>query len=168
MFMNPMRKIKLEKVVLNIGTNVDKEKIEKALKLLEKLTGRKPMVTKTHKRTTFGTAKGRPIGAKITLRGKEGEDMLRKVFSAVDNTIKLSQINDGNFSIGVKEYIDLPGVNYDPDIGILGFDCCVTLERPGYRIKSRKRKKAKIGKNHLITKEETVEWIKSLGVRVVE
>ena len=163
-----MRKIRLEKVVINIGTNADKEKVERALKLLEKLTGRKPLVTKTHKRTTFGTARGRPIGAKVTLRGKEGEEMLKKVFSAVDNVIKLSQINDGNFSIGVKEYIELPGVNYDPEIGILGFDCCVTLERPGYRVKRRKRKKAKIGKKHLISKEETVEWIKSMGVKVLE
>jgi large subunit ribosomal protein L5 len=163
-----MRKVRLEKVTLNIGTTTDKEKLERALKLLEKLTGRKPVVTKTHKRNTFGIAKGRPIGAKITLRGKEAEEMLKKVFSGVDNMIKLKQINDGNFSIGVKEYIDLPGVNYDPDIGVLGFDCTVTLERPGYRVKRRRLRKAKIGKKHLITKEETVEWIKSLGVKIVE
>jgi large subunit ribosomal protein L5 len=166
--MNPMRKVRLEKVTLNIGTTTDKEKLERALKLLEKLTGKKPVVTKTHKRNTFGIAKGRPIGAKITLRGKEAEEMLKKVFSGVDNMIKLKQINDGNFSIGVKEYIDLPGVNYDPDIGVLGFDCTVTLERPGYRVKRRRLRKAKIGKKHLITKEETVEWIKSLGVKIVE
>ena len=166
--MNSMRKVRLEKVTLNIGTTTDKEKLERALKLLEKLTGRKPVVTKTHKRNTFGIAKGRPIGAKITLRGKEAEEMLKKVFSGVDNMIKLKQINDGNFSIGVKEYIDLPGVNYDPDIGVLGFDCTVTLERPGYRVKRRRLRKAKIGKKHLITKEETVEWIKSLGVKIVE
>jgi len=166
--MNPMKKVRLEKVTLNIGTTTDKEKLERALKLLEKLTGKKPVVTKTHKRNTFGIAKGRPIGAKITLRGKEAEEMLKKVFSGVDNSIKIKQINDGNFSIGVKEYIDLPGANYDPEIGVLGFDCTVTLERPGYRVKRRRLRKAKIGKKHLITKEETVEWIKSLGVKIVE
>ena len=166
--MNPMKKVRLEKVTLNIGTTTDKEKLERALKLLEKLTGKKPVVTKTHKRNTFGIAKGRPIGAKITLRGKEAEEMLKKVFSGVDNSIKIKQINDGNFSIGVKEYIDLPSANYDPEIGVLGFDCTVTLERPGYRVKRRRLRKAKIGKKHLITKEETVEWIKSLGVKIVE
>ncbi|MBU5688399.1 MAG: 50S ribosomal protein L5 [Candidatus Aenigmarchaeota archaeon] len=166
--MNPMRKVRLEKVTLNIGTTTDKEKLERALKLLEKLTGRKPVITKTHKRNTFGIAKGRPIGAKITLRGKEAEEMLKKILKGVDNIVKLKQINGGNFSIGVKEYIDLPGVNYDPDIGVLGFDCTVTLERPGFRVKRRKLRKAKIGKKHLITKEETVEWIKSLGVNVIE
>ncbi|MEM5799444.1 MAG: 50S ribosomal protein L5 [Candidatus Aenigmatarchaeota archaeon] len=166
--MNPMRKVRLEKVTLNIGTTTDKDKLERALKLLEKLTGRKPIVTKTHKRNTFGIAKGRPIGAKITLRGEEAEEMLKKILKGVDNILKIKQINDGNFSIGVKEYIDLPGVNYDPDIGVLGFDCTVTLERPGYRIKRRKLRKTKIGKKHLITKEETIEWIKSLGVNVIE
>ncbi|MBU5689954.1 MAG: 50S ribosomal protein L5 [Candidatus Aenigmarchaeota archaeon] len=163
-----MRKVRLEKVTLNIGTSTDKEKIEKGLKLFEMLTGKKPVVTKTIKRNTFGIAKGRPIGVKVTLRGKEAMDMLVKVFKAVDNSIKLKQINDGNFSIGVKEYIDLPGVNYDSNIGILGFDCTVTLERPGYSVKRRKLRKAKIGKKHLITKQETVEWIKSLGVKIIE
>ncbi|MEM5878862.1 MAG: 50S ribosomal protein L5 [Candidatus Aenigmatarchaeota archaeon] len=166
--MNAMKKVRLEKVTLNMGTSTDKEKIEKGLKLLEMLTGKKPVVTKTIKRNTFGIAKGRPIGVKLTLRGKDAMDMLMKVFSAVDNSIKIKQINAGNFSIGVKEYIDLPGVNYDSSIGILGFDCTVTLERPGYSIKRRKLRKAKIGKKHLITKQETVDWIKSLGVKVVE
>jgi len=168
MLMNSMRKIRLEKVTLNIGTTTDKEKLERALKLLEKLTGRKPVVTKTHKRNTFGVAKGRPIGAKVTLRGKDAESILSSVLKAVDNTVKLKQINGGNFSIGVKEYIDLPNVNYDPDIGVLGFDCTVTLERPGYRVKRRKMRKTKIGKKHLITKEDTVEWLKSMGVNVIE
>lgn len=166
--MNAMRKIRLEKLTLNIGTNVDKEKIEKGMKLFEMLTGKKPVVTNTLKRNTFGIAKGRPIGVKLTLRGKEAMDMLLKIFSAVDNSIKTKQINDGNFSIGIKEYIDLPGVNYDASIGVLGFDCSVTLERPGYRVKRRKLRKAKIGKKHQITKQETVEWIKTLGVKIIE
>ncbi|MCX8178371.1 MAG: 50S ribosomal protein L5 [Candidatus Aenigmarchaeota archaeon] len=166
--MNAMKKVRLEKVTLNMGTSTDKEKIEKGLKLLEMLTGKKPVVTKTIKRNTFGIAKGRPIGVKLTLRGKDAMNMLMKVFSAVDNSIKIKQINAGNFSIGVKEYIDLPGVNYDSSIGILGFDCTVALERPGYSVKRRKLRKAKIGKKHLITKQETVDWIKSLGVKVIE
>lgn len=163
-----MRKIRIEKVTLNIGTTTDKEKIERALKLLEKITGRKPIPTKTRKRNTFGIARGRVIGAKVTLRGKAAEEMLNNVLKAVRNTLRVEQINGGNFSIGIKEYIDLPGVKYDPSIGVMGFDCCVTLERPGYRVKRRRRRKAKIGKKHLITKEETIEWLKSMGVNVVE
>lgn len=163
-----MKRIRIEKVTLNIGTTTDKEKLERAAKLLEKITGRKPIITKTRKRNTFGIARGRPIGVKITLRGKAAEEMLMSVLKSVKNTLKSSQINGGNFSIGVKEYIDLPGVKYDPNIGVLGFDCCVTLERPGYRVKRRKIKTAKIGKRHLITKEETIEWVKALGVKIVD
>lgn len=46
-------------------------------------------------------------------------------------------------------------------------DICVTLERPGYRVK-RKKLKRKIGKNHLIKKEEAIEWVKKMfGVEIV-
>jgi large subunit ribosomal protein L5 len=65
----------------------------------------------------------------------------------------------GNFSFGIKEYIDLPGMKFDPDIGIFGMDVCVTLERRGYRVK-RKRLKSKVGKKHLISKQEAIEWVK--------
>ena len=71
-------------------------------------------------------------------------------------------------SIGLKEYIDLPNVNYDPDIGIVGMDVSVTLERPGFRVKKRRIKKSKIGKKHLISKGETIEWLKKkFGVRII-
>jgi large subunit ribosomal protein L5 len=73
----------------------------------------------------------------------------------------------GSFSFGVKEHIDIPGVRYDPEIGIFGMDVCVTLERPGFRVK-RKRMKSKIGKEHLIKPEEALEWTsKSYGVEIV-
>lgn len=166
--MNPMRKIRLEKVTLNIGCAEDKEKLVRAEKLLSKLVNRKPVITKTHKRNTFGVAKGRQIGVKVTLRGGDAEKIFRDVLKSVDNKIKSTQINDGNFSIGVKEYIDLPNVSYDPEIGILGFDFCVTLERPGFRVKRRRIKKSKIGKNHIITKQETIEWLKKMGVNIVD
>lgn len=166
--MNPMREIRIEKVTLNIGCGADKEKLEKAKKLLEKITEQKPVITRTHKRTTFGMARRRPIGVKMTLRKEKAKKILSDVFKAVDNKIKSNQINAGNFSIGIREYIDLPNTNYDPDIGILGMDVSVTLERPGYRVKRRKRKKAKIGKKHIITKEETINWIKNLGVEIIE
>jgi len=167
---NPMREIRIEKVTLNIGCGSDREKLERAQKLMEKLTGRKVVITKTRKRTTFGMARNRPIGVKVTLRGKEAEEFLKKVFEAVGNQIKASQFDEfGNFSIGIKEYIDIPGTKYDPSIGLLGMDVCVTLERPGYRVKKRKLKKSKIGKKHIVTKEEAIEWLKQkFGVNVIE
>lgn len=166
--MNSMKEIKLEKVTFNIGCAEDKEKLARAEKLLAKLTNKKPIITKTHKRNTFGLAKGRPIGVKVTLRGREAEKLLKDVLKSVDNKVRVKQVNEGNFSIGVKEYIDLPNVNYDPEIGIMGFDFTVTLERAGYRVKRRKLRKAKIGKSHIITKQETIEWLKKTGVNVVD
>ncbi len=166
---NPMREIRIEKVTLNIGCGDNREKVEKSVMLLEKLTGKKAVITKTHKRTTFGMAKNRPIGAKVTVRGKDAYDLLKRLFEAVENKISSSSFDPlGNFSFGIKEYIDIPGMKFDPEIGIIGMDVCVTLERPGYRVK-RKKLKSKIGKKHLITKEEAIEWVKEkFGVDVYE
>ncbi len=164
--MNPMREIRIEKVTLNIGCGEAGEKLERARKLLEKLTGRKAVITRTHKRTTFGTARNRPIGCKVTLRGEEAEEFLRKALEAVEYIRASSFDRLGNFSFGIKEYIDIPGVKYDHDIGMFGMDVCVTLERRGYRVKRKKIPK-KVGKNHLIKPEEAMEFVeKTFGVRV--
>lgn len=166
--MNPMRKIRIEKITINIGCGESGEKLERAKKLLEKLTNKKIVVTKTHKRTTFGMAKRRPIGCKVTLRGKEAEEFLEKALDGVDKKLSDKVFDSqGNFSFGIKEHIDIPGVRYDPETGILGMDVCVTLERSGFRIK-RKRLPHKIGKKHLIKSEEAKEWIiKNYGVEIV-
>ncbi len=165
---NPMRRIRIEKVTLNVGCAGDLEKIERAKKLLEYLTGKKPVVTKSRKRSTFGIAKGRPIGVKVTLRKGDAVEFLKKALGAVDYTLRPSQFDEnGNFSFGIKEYMHIPGVKYVHEIGILGLDVCVTLERPGYRVKKRRVKRSKVGRKHRITKEEAIEWVKKeLGVKV--
>ncbi|NIO23263.1 MAG: 50S ribosomal protein L5 [Candidatus Aenigmarchaeota archaeon] len=159
--MSRMRKIRLEKVTINMGAGEAGQKLESAKKLIGKFSESKIVVTKTHKRTTFGVAKGRPIGAKVTLRGEKAKEFLISVLHSLDNRLGVNQFDDnGNFSIGVKEYIHIPGVKYDPEIGIMGMDVSVTLERPGFRIKRRKLKPKKIGGKHRITREEAQEWVK--------
>lgn len=167
--MNPMREIRVEKVTLNIGCGGDLQKIERAQKLLEKLTGQKPVITKSRRRSTFGIAKGKPVGVKVTLRKEKALNFLRLVLQAVGK-LKASQFDDeGNLNIGIKEYIDLPGVKYLPEIGMLGFDVAVTLERPGFRIKRRRIKKRKIPNKVKIKKEEAIKWFKEkFGVSIVE
>lgn len=157
---NPMRRIKIEKIVLNIGCGKDPKKTpEQAAEILKRITGRKVVITKTHRRNTFGVAKNRPIGAMVTIR-KNAEEFLRRLLDAVDNKIKMSSFdNFGNFSFGIKEYIMIPGVKYDHRLPMFGLDVCVSLERPGYRIK-RKKVWHKIGKKHLITREEAINWVK--------
>ena len=163
-----MKKIEIEKVTINIGCGGDLEKIEKAKKLLEILTNQKPCVTLSKKRSTFGVARGKPIGVRVTLRKKKAEEFLKLALEAVENKLKSSQFdNEGNFSFGIKEYIEIPGIKYIPEIGILGMDVCVTLKRPGYRIKYRKVQKRKIPKKHKISREEAINWVKeNFGVDV--
>jgi len=166
--MNPMQNIRIEKITINIGCGESGEKLEKAKKMLETLTNRKIVITKTHKRTTFGMAKGRPIGCKVTLRGKDAEEFFKKALDAVDKKLPENVFDSqGNFSFGIKEHIDIPGVKYDPEIGIFGMDVCVTLERPGFKVK-RKKLSHKIDKKHLIKPEEAKEWvIKNYGVELM-
>ena len=165
---NPMREIRIEKITLNIGCATDQDQIKRAQKLLQNLSDQKPVVTITKGRTTFGTPIAKPMGVKVTLRIDKAINFLKDALQAVDNELKEKQINDDNFSIGIKEYIDLPKANYDPEVGILGMDICVTLERPGYGIKRQKNKKLKIGRKHLITKNEIIEWLKNkFGVTII-
>ncbi len=162
-----MKQIRIEKVTLNIGCGDDKKNIERAQKLLEKLTESKPVVTASKKRSTFGVAKGRPLGVKVTLRKTKAEEFFNSVLKSADNKVKESQIdNDGNISFGIKEYIDLPNVRYSPEIGMLGMDVAVTVERPGYHVKRRRVRKAIIGKKHKINKEDMISWLKKRGVTV--
>jgi large subunit ribosomal protein L5 len=162
-----MREIRVEKVTLNMGcgTNVP---VEQAKAILEVVSGRKVIITNTKKRSTFNVPKGKAIGCKTTLR--EGADeFLRKMLKARENKLKSANFdNTGNFSFGIKEYIDLDYMDYDPKLPILGFDVCVTLERPGYRVK-RKRISKKLGRKHVITKDEAIEFAKKkFGVMIEE
>lgn len=167
---NVMRKIRLEKITINIGAGESGPLLDKSKKMLEKISGKKAVKTKTRKRTTFGVPKGKPIGVKVTLRGKAALDVLKNMLKAVENKLKSSQFDaNGNFSFGIDEYINIPGVKYDPDIGILGMDVCVTLERPGFRIKKRRIRPKKIGKKHRISKEDAIRWAtEELGIKVTE
>lgn len=161
--MNKMKEIRIEKITLNIGAGKNTELLEKGVKLLSTITGAKPVKTVTKKRIpTWGLRPGLPIGCKINLRGEEWEELLKKLFAAKDNKIQASQIDEnGNIAFGIHEYIDVPGVKYDPEIGIIGFEVCVTLERPGFRVKKRRLRKNKVGAKHRITKQDAIDFLKN-------
>jgi large subunit ribosomal protein L5 len=168
--MNVMRRPRVEKVVINMGIGESGEVLEKAEKLLKELTDQSPVKTKA-KRTNreFGIRKGEPIGVKVTLRKGKAQTFLGRAFEAVEKTLQEKNFdNKGNFAFGIKEHIDLPGVRYDPKVGIFGMDVAVTLERCGYRIKRRKREKRPIHHRDYIPKEEAISFIKeTYGVSVV-
>jgi len=157
---NPMKEISIEKVTLNIGVGEAGDKLEKAVKLLKSIANQKPIKTRTFKRIpTWNIRPKLEIATKVTVR-KNSEELLKRLFSALDNKISEDKFDqNGNFSFGIDEYLNIPGVEYDPEIGIIGLNVAVTLQRPGFRVKKR-RLKSKIKKSHKITKEEAIEFIK--------
>jgi len=168
--MNPMRQVVLDKVVLNIGVGEGGEKLEKAEKVLNQITGMKPKRTLAKKTIReWKIHKKDPIGCIVTVRGQKGMELLGRLLKAVDNRLKESSFDPyGNFSFGIKEHIDIPGIKYDPEIGIFGMDVCVSLARRGYRIARRRRARRKIPMSHRVTKEEAMEWVKTnFGVQIL-
>ncbi|HLD79006.1 MAG TPA: 50S ribosomal protein L5 [Candidatus Nanoarchaeia archaeon] len=164
---NSMKKIKITKVTLNVGVGKNEEMLKKGLKLLQKISSCKPVETKTNKRIPgWGLRPGLSIGCKVTVR-QDCEKLLKRLLAAKENTLKNSSFDDqGNFSFGVPEYIDIQGLDYDPELKIMGLEVAVTLERPGFRVKKRRLKPASIGINHRISKQEAIAFVQKLGVEV--
>ena len=164
-----MQKITVEKLTLNIGVGGPGEKLEKALKLLHAISQQKPVKTTSIKRIpTWGVRPGLALGAKVTVRGKRAEELLQRLLQAADNTLPDRKFDtSGNFSFGIPEYIDIPGVSYDVTIGIIGLEVAVTLQRPGFRVKRRKLRPGKIPKSHAITKQQAQEYMRTkFGTKV--
>ena len=157
-----MKRIEIEKITLNIGVGQPGDHLDKAMRLLEKISGSKPVQTTTMKRIpTWSLRPNLAIACKVTLRGEKAENVLKNLFIAADNKINSSKFDKfGNFSFGIPEYIDIPGVEYEADIGIIGLEVAVTLKRPGFRVKKRLIK-SKIGKKHKISRQESIEFIKN-------
>ena len=152
-----MRDFKMEKVVLSIG-GVG-EYLARGHKLLKILTDREPAKTKSVKRIpALGVRPGLELGTVVTIR-KNPEEFLKKFLIAADNVLKKKQISNNNFSFGVKEYIEIPGMEYDRDIGIMGFDVTVVFKRAGRRVRLRKIKKGKIPKRQVIKPEEIIKYM---------
>lgn len=158
---NPMRRIKVAKVTLNIGVGKNEETLKKGLKLLQKIVPSTPVKTITKKRIpAWGLRPGLAIGCKVTVR-KKTEELLKRLFGAKEKILPEKCFdNQGNFSFGIPEYIDIEGLNYDPELKIMGLEVAVTLERPGFRVKRRKIKPAQVGKAHQISKEEAISFVK--------
>lgn len=166
---NPLIKPRLEKVTVNMAVGKSGEPLEKAAKVLEQLTGQKVCRRKAKKTVRdFGIRKGESIACLVTLRRGRTRDFLKKAFDAVDNKVSSKSFDNlGNFSFGIKEHIDIPGTKYVPELGIHGMDVCISLSRPGQRVKSRHRAKSRVGAKQLLTPEEAMLFVKEeFGVEV--
>ncbi len=159
---NIMRELKIEKVTLNCGCGTDHALLEKSLKLLKLITGKTAVRTKSKVRlASWGLRKGLPIGAKITVRGAEAENLVKRFVEAKDNQIALSCFDSrGNLSFGISECIDIPGIEYTPEIGIIGLQISITFQKPGLRVKQRKFKPGHIPQRHLVSQEDVITFMK--------
>ncbi len=154
---NKIRDIKIEKVVLGVGGIG--EELEKGVNLLGLLTGRKIAKMKTTKRIpSLNVRPNLEVGAVVTIR-KNPEETLKKMLMAIENVLKKKQISENNFSFGIKEYLEIPGVEYQRDIGIIGLDVTVVFKRAGKRVKLKKMKKGKIPARQKISKEEIIKYM---------
>ncbi len=160
---NPMRTVRIEKLTMNIATGKSGEPLEKAKKVLNQLTGRVPATKKARKSVKdFNVRKGEPIATVVTLRRDEAGDFLKRALEAVSNKVNKACFDDfGNFSFGIKEHIEIPGTKYVPELGIFGATVHVTLERPGYRVKRRSIRAARINPSHRVHQEDAIGFIQS-------
>lgn len=164
---NPMREIRITKITLNVGAGKDEDLLKRGLKLLQKLSPNVPVKTSTKKRIPgWGLRAGLVIGCKVTIRN-DLHNLLKKLLAAKKNKLSSKSFDEkGNFSFGVPEYIDIDGMNYDPELKMMGLEAAVTLERPGYRVKKRRINPKSVGKAHQITKSEAIDFVKKLGVEI--
>lgn len=165
---NVMRQIFISKVVVNMSLGTGGEPLAKAKSVLEELTGQKP-VDVLAKRTNrdFGLRQGEPMGCKVTLRGEKAKDFAKRALDVSDFQIPVSAVDHaGNVSFGISEHIQIPGVRYDPNLGIFGMDVCICTERPGFRINRRRRARHKVPRRHRITPDEAMSILSTeLGIQ---
>jgi len=155
---NPMKEIKIEKVLLSASGQ--KDDLMKAKKLLEYLSQKKVQVISSSKRIPdFGVSPGMEVGTRVTIRGEDAENILRRLLGALNNIVRKKQVSENHFSFGLKEYIDIPGVEYQRDIGIRGLNVTVVFARSGFRVKRRKIKKGYVPKRQYVSKEEIIKFM---------
>ena len=134
---NPMEVPRITKITVNMGVGeavADKKVMDAAVADLAKITGQKPLVTKSRKAiASFKIREGLAIGCKVTLRGARMYEFLDRLIS-----IAMPRIRDfrgvsprsfdgrGNYSLGVKEQIIFPEIQYDQIDQIRGMDITIT------------------------------------------
>jgi large subunit ribosomal protein L11e len=146
---------------LDISVGESGDRLTRASKVLEQLTGQTPVTSKARYTVRqFGIRRNEKIAVHVTIRGPKAEEILERGLKVKEYELRRKNFSDtGNFGFGIQEHIDL-GARYDPTIGIFGMDFYVVMGRPGARVARRKHKKARVGFSHRVKKEDTMAWFK--------
>jgi len=154
-----MRALRIEKLVVNICVGEAGDKLVRAGKVLSQLTDQQGINGRARLTVrTFSIRRNEEISVFATVRGDKAREILENALKVKEFELRENNFSDtGSFGFGIEEHIDL-GIKYDPGIGIFGMNIYVQLARPGYRVSNRRRRTAKVGRQHRVTKKEAQKW----------
>lgn len=155
---NSMRSIFIEKVLLSGGAKDDE--LKKSAKLLELISGMKAQILASNKRIPdFGVRPELEVGTRVTLRKEKALNILRRLLGALDNTLIKKQVSENHFSFGIREYIEIPDMEYQRDLGTKGLNVTVVFARAGLRVKRKKIKSGHVPTKQYVSKDDIIKYM---------